>query len=123
MGDFNIDLLKTSPLATKWNELYSNFGLDQIITQPTRVTETTQTLIDHIYATEDVKILHQSVINYNISDHSPVLVKLDMKNNHRSKSVLIKYRNSKKFNQTALQTDLQNAVWPDCNNLDVDEAV
>ena len=124
MGDVNIDLWKPHPLDTKWLELCSNFGLVQIITEPTRVTKTSESLIDHICVSEDAEIFDKTAVKYSISDHSPVLVKLDMKNKLQNpKFTEIKYRNFQKCNHEALREDFENAVWPDCNNLDVNEAV
>ena len=48
LGDFNISLLKPH---IKWNQLYENFNLHQLINKPTRITTTSETLIDHIYVT------------------------------------------------------------------------
>lgn len=127
MGDFNIDLLKPSPLGKKWGDIYDNLGVSQLISKPTRVTATTQTLIDHIYVSEDITVMHCDVVDYGISDHYPVFVVLDMKNNLYSKTKSshyeIKYRNFTNYDQIALQQDLLNAQWPNCYALSVDEAV
>ena len=55
MGDFNIDL-KLNP-NKKWQNLIELFDLSQLVNDPTRVTETSSTIIDHIYTThqENVK--------------------------------------------------------------------
>ena len=48
MGDFNIDLLNQSNIPDRWKYIYMSYGLTQIIKQPTRVTETSASLLDHI---------------------------------------------------------------------------
>lgn len=50
-GDFNLDLLKfdKSPIFDLTNLMFS-FSLFPHITKPSRVTDTTATLIDHIWA-------------------------------------------------------------------------
>ena len=49
MGDVNIDLWKPHPLATKClEEMCSAFGLVQIITEPARVSKSSESLIDHV---------------------------------------------------------------------------
>ena len=63
MFDVNIDLWKSHPLDTKWLDICSNFGLVQIITEPTWVTETSDSLIDHMCLSEDVEIIEQATIN------------------------------------------------------------
>ena len=45
MGDVNIDLWKPHPLATKWLEMCSAFGLVQIITEPARVCQNLQKVL------------------------------------------------------------------------------
>ena len=47
MGDFNIDI--ASCTNQKWNNLIKLFDLSQIVTEPTRVTNSTSTIIDHVY--------------------------------------------------------------------------
>ena len=88
------------------------------------MSEASESLIDHMCISEDAKVLHHKVVKYSTSDHLPVLVKLDMKNKFFApKFIEIKYRNFKKYNHEALILDLENAVWPDCSNLNVNEAV
>lgn len=52
-SDFNIDLLKFNDNTVQelCNVMYS-FSLFPMITKPTRTTETTATLIDHIRSTQ-----------------------------------------------------------------------
>ena len=46
MGDFNID---GTSCIKKWQNLVQLFNLSQLVSEPTRITETSSTLIDHIY--------------------------------------------------------------------------
>ena len=46
LGGFDIDMQKTNPA---WDSTISLFGLDQLITSPTRITPQSSTLIEHIY--------------------------------------------------------------------------
>ena len=48
MGDFNIDLLVDNSHSRAWLDLLNLHGLTQIITEPTRVTTNSRTLIDHV---------------------------------------------------------------------------
>ena len=48
MGDFNRDLLQVNIKKT-WLEYMESFGLEQIVKSPTRITDQSETLIDHIY--------------------------------------------------------------------------
>ena len=53
MGDLNIDFQSDrqykKSVKTAWQDLVSNYNLNQIVQKPTRVTEQTQSLIDHIF--------------------------------------------------------------------------
>ena len=44
-------------------------SLKQVISEPTRVTSTSSTLIDHIYTNNEWNIRHSSVIRLSMSDH------------------------------------------------------
>ena len=45
LGDFNIDLLKAH---SSWDSTITLLGLTQLVKSPTRITQTSATLIDHI---------------------------------------------------------------------------
>ena len=47
MGDFNIDISNCPPKY--WSNIFDQYDFKQIITNPTRVSSTRSTLIDHIY--------------------------------------------------------------------------
>ena len=53
MGNFNIDYKNCS--NKKWLNLVQLFDLSQLITSPTRETQTSSSLIDHLYSTHPEK--------------------------------------------------------------------
>ena len=86
LGDFNISLflndkfvLKESqsldfrnlncPLMSKYKELCQTFSLKEIIQEPTRITSTTSSLLDHILTNAGWKISKKGVIDVGLSDH------------------------------------------------------
>ena len=76
MGDMNIDLLKHEchkPTSTYLDIMYSN-NLFPVITKPTRITEKSATLIDHIFTNNfDHDCQHiQGILCTDISDHYPI---------------------------------------------------
>lgn len=110
MGDFNIDFLK--PLPSKWSTFITTYGLHQMVVDPTRVTSTSVTLIDHIYSTNPTSLINVIVPSYAPGDHYPVsctvnkfakLIK-DKPDSHFE----IKYRNFKTFNDEMFLQDLSN---------------
>ena len=73
-GDINIDLNsdpEQSPFSDYFLLLQSN-GFVSLITKPTRVTNTSSTIIDHILINDSVSSLSSGVLIYTISDHYPI---------------------------------------------------
>ena len=56
MGDFNINLLKKDADSESWSKTMENYQLCQLIDEPTRVTDTSKSLIDHIFTTNPSKV-------------------------------------------------------------------
>ena len=52
LGDYNIDLLAETPLSQDILSTMLAFHLHQVVTEPTRVTSSTSTLIDHVYVSD-----------------------------------------------------------------------
>lgn len=78
LGDMNIDFLKYN-YHTQTEEyldmLHSN-NISPIITKPTRITNYTATLIDHIY-TNNTKQMISGIATIDISDHLPTFCIVD----------------------------------------------
>ena len=74
MGDFNIDVSDTkNPATKKLIELSKQYGLRQIIKEPTCYTETKSSCIDHGITNSDI-ITHVGTTNVNISDHQMIML-------------------------------------------------
>ena len=56
--DFQSDRQYEKSLKTARQDLVSNYNLNQIVQEPTRVTEQAQSLIDHIYVSSETNIIH-----------------------------------------------------------------
>ena len=105
MGDFNIDLISNT--NNKWSHLIQTFDLLQLVQEPTRVTDTSATLIDHVYSSNPVNISNCFVSKLAISDHFPVCFSRKIntklpKHNHTTTS----YRCYKNFNETNFINEL-----------------
>ena len=74
LGDINIDLLQPSNNLTKqYQSILNVFGIQQMVNQPTHVTGTSRTLIDHIVTNYLQNITHTGIIPCSIiSDHDAV---------------------------------------------------
>lgn len=70
MGDININLLNETPQSKMFLDLLNNFELQQIVKDPTRVTQNTQTLIDVICVSQNVNFKNSNTTDVlGISDH------------------------------------------------------
>ena len=85
--DLNCDLLKPRDNDTVHiKRIYNIYNLKQIITEPTRTTSDTATLIDHTGANKSERILDHGVIPCGISDHDVIFAMRSMKVPKRKKS-------------------------------------
>ena len=60
LGDFNRNLLNQK-IERDWGNFTASLGLTLLISEPTRVTQESQTLIDHIYTNNEETIQCVSV--------------------------------------------------------------
>ena len=98
MGDFNIDFnLCTN---NKWLNLLQLFDLSQLVSEPTRVTQATATIIDHIYMSNPENISKCFVSKLSISNHFSVSFsrKVHCKFS-KNKHITTSYRCYKHFNE------------------------
>ena len=92
--------------------LTESLGLSQLVTQPTRVTNNSTSLIDHIYPGDEENLSKVHVCQIGISDHFAVFCNRKInaslkKNSHKS----IKYRSFKHFDEINFLHDLQLVPW------------
>ena len=71
LGDINLDLLKYQKCeqVTSYVDTLFSHGLLQIITKPTRCTNSSATLIDHIITNVCTPVLNSSIMISDLSDH------------------------------------------------------
>ena len=76
-GDLIIDMKSTCAATTNYQNLLSDFNLVQHVTGPSRVTDTSSTLIDHIVSTPIVSMLSvkQAI---GLSDHCVQITDIDV---------------------------------------------
>lgn len=90
-GDFNINLLTQNDNTDEFVNLMYSFSLFPLITRPTRITNTSATLIDHIWTTQLDMNIGNYVIDTDISDHFPVISQFKTRG-IRPKKQIIKQR-------------------------------
>ena len=75
LGDLNCDGLKPSCTESRALQRFSDeFNLSQLIKSPTRIKDTTESLLDVILVSAPMLVRKSGVINSPISDHLPVFV-------------------------------------------------
>ena len=76
VGDMNIDL-KDSPEHRQYMSIVNGNGYTQLINEPTRITDKSKTLLDHVLIKKyDEGIASSGVINTAITDHCATYVEL-----------------------------------------------
>ena len=110
IGDFNIDILeKKNEKAKKFLDNMKQFGLKQLIKEPTRYSSDKNSGIDLIFTNSDI-ILRSGVSNVNLSDHQMILLT-------RKKAKTLKQRCSfvgrsyRHYNKDIFQDCVTNADW------------
>ena len=86
-GDFNCNMLKRTGLSSSIHNICNLIGATQLVTEPTRVTQTSSTLIDLLSTTKEEKIAESGVIHASISDHSIVYAIRKGKRNNTNKVI------------------------------------
>ena len=104
LGHFNINYNKLSVAPASIANYINSINLlacIQIVDKPTKITNSTRSIIDHIYANQDLLInIYPSVNTYDISDHLPLLVEYktsDIKKEFSAFSQTINFWQDSKF--------------------------
>jgi hypothetical protein len=121
MGDFNVDVLKykNCNFASSLIDLFFSLGHIQVVSKPTRCTDYSATLINHIY-TNNVHLneISSYIIVSHLSDHFPVITKLNEQRKFPHPK-FIERRNFSQNNVTNFSNSLLAQDWNhviDCND-------
>ena len=107
LGDINVDLMvdTTSANAVKLKHIFDIYGLAQLITEPTRITLSSRSLIDLCITNIPTKVAKFGVVHLAISDHA--LIYMTYKLQHeRSGTTIIKTYQMKNFHKASFLRDL-----------------
>ena len=110
LGDLNCNLLGNCPDSQALLDLCSTLNLFQLVEKPTRVTETSQTLIDVILTTNKLFIDTCNVMSSTISDHCLVYLTLKLKA-QRTRASYITTRSYKNFDPDKFIEDLSHVPF------------
>ena len=127
LGNMNVDLLSSSSYETKHlRRLLKSSNTTQVITEPTRVTATTATLIDHIIVETSAELERSGVIDAsrikdyrdkNITDHKLIFVEVKSKVEKRQ-AKLITYRDFSNFSVENALCMIKEINWDGVRNIE-----
>ena len=122
LGDLNCNVLnKLDPGSRMLLNFCSAFNLTQVINQPMKITELSETLIDVILVSNTKAILEAGVMPVSISDHDLVYVVLCLKKS-RPKPIYITTRSFKHYDRDAFLGYLSMVPWSVIDSFeDIDE--
>jgi hypothetical protein len=98
-------LKESNPEYTALNDFSTELNLVQHITSPTRITDSSQTLLDVIFTPPTARVRNIGVLNVQISDHLPVYVELKLKS-PKPQPCYITVRSYKNYSSELFTTDL-----------------
>lgn len=104
IGDLNIDVLSDNAYSKKISQFANTCRIEQLIKDPTRITNKSVSLIDHLY-TNSSHCSMSGTLNFNITDHLPVFCALK-----KSRSALqhreVVGRSFRGFDEAAFRSDI-----------------
>ena len=123
LGDFNENLLKYNEdkQTSEYLDMLLSLGFMPIITKPTRITDHTATLIDHIYTNTPEKVIKSGLCLADISDHLPLFC--TMANTLPTNSEHRFFRDFRRFNENAFHQDLLAVDFKSLISNDVNESI
>ena len=114
LGDWNINLLNydSHTLTTNVVDLFYSFGFMPLINRPTRISNTTATIIDNIYtnAYSDLTNSDHGILICDITDHFPIF-HINRKVTKAVDEITIKKRFFSSQNKTKFINELTNNDW------------
>ena len=118
LGDLNINLINSQkshiPNGIKrYQEFCSLHGLKQLITSPTRVTENSSSLLDHILTNSTDRVSQSGVVDTSLSDHQLIYCTRKISRNKFNAHKYIRVRSLKNYNQSLFLEKLNEINFPD----------
>ena len=116
-GDLNCNMLQLNLSTTKkLQEILELYQLTQLIDSPTRITNSSQSLLDVAITSTPERIISSGVVHLGISDHSLIYAirKLNTRANIKAQGHnFLEFRNFKNFVAARFLDDLHDIPWED----------
>lgn len=123
LGDFNTNVLKKDNAGHKSFTYFCNlFDLHQLIQEPTRVSTSSQTIIDLILVSDKLRIASSGVTGCCLSDHFGIYCTRKLRKPLFGCHNTVKMRSLKNYNKEAFIESLNKKDWSQVLHCDVDNA-
>ena len=113
LGDLNVNMFPNSR-SRKGEKQLTNFlrmmDLTQLIKEPTRIVDTTRSLIDVILVNNEYRIIKSGVVPISLSDHFLILCLLKA-GVTKAQPRTMEYCSYRQFDANAFNRDLNNVPW------------
>ena len=113
LGDFNLNFLSPSSPEIKFfkENFLDSFGLNQIVTKPTRITDKSRSLIDLILVNNPAMVKNCNVVDFpSISDHCLVFLTYSVKR-PKFKPKRVNRRDFRNFKSVDFTSDVDKINW------------
>ena len=87
------------------------YQLSQVITEPTRITPSTSTLIDLALTNNPEKVIRPGVVRVGISDHDLIYAYRRISVSPNVGHKFVSFRQLKKFDPNKFKADLEKVPW------------
>ena len=107
-GDINLNLFNRGQCTCDYLDCISSAGALQFVDLPTRHSADylSSSLIDHVYSSFDCEKLNVNVVDYDISDHMPVICEIKCEKSKNEYCDLRSFQDFSKFEVGAFLNDL-----------------
>ena len=127
LGDLNINLInsqKHTPNGIKrYKEFCSLHGIEQLLTLPTRITNNSSSLLDHILTNSADRISQFGIVNVGLSDHQLIYCTRKITRTRLNTHKYVKMRSLKYYSEDLYVKKLKELDFPDYSNFkDINEA-
>lgn len=124
-GDFNINIFNfnNDKFVLDYIALMFSNNYSPLILRPTRVCNTSATLIDHIW-TNDGNVPVSGIILSDISDHFTLLCNIVVNDSSDRNDVYVEYSSRLKYDRVkdSIMCDINNYDWVSlCSNVDIEQ--
>jgi hypothetical protein len=114
-GDWNLNFLVENKRVLEVNNLLESYNLINIVSSPTRITPTSESLIDVVIINKQYSNSEISVVKMGFSDHLAQLIKINTGNNKR-KNIPVVERHLTNSNREEFTCLLAKERWDDTLN-------